>query len=168
MVPLVDKAGVLPAVPVPSPDPQRAPLFPRPAVDHFLYMLGNMVSVIGRKEVVFASNGVIMVRDLDLVRLLLAEQGWESTREHATGNPFFFTKRLRPYLTEEQRGAGVASAPCGHDRLGDRRVRHAGTGVPAPRATAGLADRGRMAGRLRDRLGRLLRAESRRLARPLV
>ncbi len=110
MAPLVDKAGVLPTAPVPRPSRRREPFFPRPAVEHFLYMLGNMVSVIGRNEVVPASNGVIMARDLDLVRLLLAEQGWESTREHAAGNPFPFTKRLRPYLTEEQH-ALLASLP---------------------------------------------------------
>ena len=47
-------------------------------------------------------NGVIMIRDLCLVRLLLGEQGLESTREHTMGNPFPFTKRLRCYLTDEQ------------------------------------------------------------------
>ena len=65
-------------------------------------MLGNMVSVIGRNELVPASNGVILVRDLDLVALMLAEQGLATTREHTFGNPFPFTKRLRSYLTAEQ------------------------------------------------------------------
>jgi len=65
-------------------------------------MLGNMVSVVGRNEPIPLSNGVILVRDMCLVRLLLAEQGWESTREHTFGNPFPFTKRLRGYLTGEQ------------------------------------------------------------------
>ena len=37
-----------------------------------------------------------------MVGLLLAEQGWASTREHTFGNPFPLTKRLRTYLTEEQ------------------------------------------------------------------
>jgi hypothetical protein len=102
MIPLLDKAGVLPDGPIPRPDRRREPFFPRAAAEHFLYMLGNMVSVIGRNEVIPASNGVILVRDIDLVGLLLAEQGWVTTREHSFGNPFPFTKRLRSYLTEEQ------------------------------------------------------------------
>lgn len=110
MIPLLDKAGVLPAGPVPRPNRQGAPFLPRPAVEHFLYMLGNMVSVIGRNEVIPASNGVILVRDIDLVGLLLAEQGWATTREHTMGNPFPFTKRLRGYLTDEQ-NALLASLP---------------------------------------------------------
>jgi hypothetical protein len=102
MVPLLDKEGVLPAAPVPRPSRQGNPFLPLPAVQHFLYMLGNVVSVIGRNEMIPASNGVILVRDIDLVTLLLAEQGWTSTREHTQGNPFPFTKRLRGYLTDEQ------------------------------------------------------------------
>ena len=102
VVPLIDKAGVLPPGPVPRPSRQGDPFLPLPAVQHFLYMLGNMVSVIGRNELIPASNGVIVVRDIDLVALLLAEQGWATTREHTFGNPFPFTKRLRGYLTEEQ------------------------------------------------------------------
>ncbi len=102
MVPLVDKAGLLPDAPVPRPDRRREPFLPRAAVEHFLYMLGNMVSVVGRNEVIPATNGVVLVRDIDLVALLLAEQGWAGTREHTAGNPFPFTKRLRGYLTEEQ------------------------------------------------------------------
>ena len=43
-----------------------------------------------------------MMRDIGLVGLLLAEQGLVTTREHAMGNPFPFTKRLRRYLTHEQ------------------------------------------------------------------
>jgi hypothetical protein len=65
-------------------------------------MLGNMVSVIGRNELIPATNGVIIVRDIDLVGLLLAEQGWVTTREHSFGNPFPFTKRLRTYLSDDQ------------------------------------------------------------------
>ena len=65
-------------------------------------MLGNMVSVVRRNEVVPGTNGVIMVRDVALVGLLLAEQGLSTTREHSAGNPFPFTKRLRRYLTDEQ------------------------------------------------------------------
>jgi hypothetical protein len=110
MIPLLDKAGVLPAGPVPRPSRQGAPFLPLPAVEHFLYMLGNMVSVIARNEVIPATNGVILVRDIDLVGLLLAEQGWATTREHTFGNPFPFTKRLRSYLTDEQNSL-LASLP---------------------------------------------------------
>lgn len=102
MIPLLDKAAILPTEPVPRPERRTEPFFPLSAVEHFLYMLGNMVSVIGRNEVIPASNGVILVRDIDLVGLLLAEQGWATTREHTFGNPFPFTKRLRGYLTDEQ------------------------------------------------------------------
>ena len=102
MAPLLDKAGVLPDHPIPRPYRRQAPFFPEAAVDMFLYMLGNMVSVVGRNEPIPATNGVIMVRDVALVGLLLAEQGWRSTREHSAGNPFPFTKRLRGYLTDDQ------------------------------------------------------------------
>ena len=40
-----------------------------------------------------------MMRDIGLVGLFLAEQGLATTREHAMGNPFPFTRR---YLTAEQ------------------------------------------------------------------
>lgn len=102
MVPLFDKANLLAEHPLPRPDRRREPFFPEAAVDHFLYMLGNMVSVVGRDEPIPLSNGVVLVRDMCLVRLFLAEQGWETTREHTFGNPFPFTKRLRAYLTDEQ------------------------------------------------------------------
>jgi hypothetical protein len=102
MVPLFDKAELLPTEAVPRPDRRGEPFFPEWAVQHFLYMLGNMVSVVGRNEPIPLSNGVILVRDMCLVRLFLAEQGWENTREHTFGNPFPFTKRLREYLTDEQ------------------------------------------------------------------
>ena len=88
MSPLLDKAGLLPDRPVPRPDRHEAPFFPEAAVDMFLYMLGNMVSVVGRNEPIPATNGVIMVRDIALVGLFLAEQGWRGTREHSAGNPF--------------------------------------------------------------------------------
>jgi predicted nucleotidyltransferase len=110
MSPLLDKAGLLPDRAVPRPDRREAPFFPEAAVDMFLYMLGNMVSVVGRNEPIPATNGVIMVRDVALVGLLLAEQGWRSTREHSAGNPFPFTKHLRSYLSDEQ-NALLASLP---------------------------------------------------------
>jgi len=102
MVPLFDRADWLPDKPVPRPDRRGEPFFPDAAVDMFLYMLGNLVTAIGRNEVIGGSNAVIMVRDIALVGLLLAEQGLASTREHTVGNPFPFTKRLRPYLSDEQ------------------------------------------------------------------
>jgi predicted nucleotidyltransferase len=110
LLPLLDKDGLLPEGPVPRPDRREAPFFAEAAVDMFLYMLGNMVSVVGRNEPIPATNGVIMVRDVALVGLLLAEQGWRSTYGHSFGNPFPFTKRLREYLTDEQ-NAALASLP---------------------------------------------------------
>jgi hypothetical protein len=102
MLPLLDKAGLLPSSPVARPDRRGDPFFPEAAVSMFLYMLGNVVAAIGRDEPIPASNGVVMIRDIGLVGLFLAEQGLASTREHAFGNPFPFTKRLRRYLTGEQ------------------------------------------------------------------
>ena len=102
MVPLFDKAGMLLAEPTRRPDRQGDPFFPEGAVLMFLHMLGNVVAAIGRDEPVPASNGVMMMRDISLVGLLLAEQGLTSSRQHTFGNPFPFTKRLRRYLTEEQ------------------------------------------------------------------
>jgi hypothetical protein len=102
MVPLLDKAGLLTEGPVSRPDRRGDPFFPKQTVDFFLYMLGNVVAAIGRNEPIPASNGVVMMRDVGLVGLLLAEGGLATTREHAFGNPFPFTKRLRPYLTDEQ------------------------------------------------------------------
>jgi hypothetical protein len=102
MVPLFDKADLLPPGPTLRPDRRGEPFFPVAVLDFFLYSLGNMVSVVGRDEVIPGSLGVVLVRDIGLVGLLLAEQGLVSTREHAFGNPFPFTKRLRRYLTEEQ------------------------------------------------------------------
>jgi hypothetical protein len=102
MIPLFDKAGLLPPGPVARPDRHTEPFFPTAAVDFFLYMLSNMVSVVGRNELIPGSNGVIMVRDIALVGLLLAEQGLATTREPGSANPFPFTKRLRRYLTDEQ------------------------------------------------------------------
>ncbi len=102
MVPLFDKAGLLPDAPVPRPDRRTDPFFPDKAVGMFLYMIGNVVGPIGRNEPILCGNGVIMMRDIGLIGLLLAEQGLATTREHNAGNPFPFTKRLRRYLTEEQ------------------------------------------------------------------
>ena len=102
MVPLLDKAGLLPSGPTARPDRRGETFYPEAAVYMFLYMLGNVVAAIGRDEPIPASNGVIMLRDVCLVGLLLAERGIASTRERNVGNPFPFTKRLRRYLTDEQ------------------------------------------------------------------
>lgn len=88
MVPLLDKAGLLPSSPTPRPDRRSEPFYPEGAVSMFLYTLGNAVAAIGRDEPIPASNGVILVRDICLVGLLLAEQGLASTREANIGNPF--------------------------------------------------------------------------------
>jgi hypothetical protein len=105
MVPLLDRDGRLPDHPVARPDARGAPFFPSWLVDWFLYMVGASVGVVGRNEVVPGSNGVLVVRDIGLVGLFLAEQGLLTTRAHSPPtNPFPFTKRLRPFLTEEQHG----------------------------------------------------------------
>jgi hypothetical protein len=59
-VPLIDKAGLLPSIAVPRPSRQGSPFFALGAVETFLYMLGDVVSVIGRNELISASNGVIL------------------------------------------------------------------------------------------------------------
>jgi hypothetical protein len=116
MSPVLDKAGLLPAEPVPRPPRRGAPFFPAAAVEWFFYMLGSSVAVIGRGEMIPATNGVLVTRDTALVRLLLAEQGLAGTREHdVPTNPFPFTKRLRPYLTEEQHALLEALPPIGCD-----------------------------------------------------
>lgn len=139
IVPLVDKAGLLPEEAVPRPLRRGAPFFPVRAVEHFLYMLGNMVSVVGRNEVIPASNGVLVVRDICLVGLLLAEQGWVTTREHTTGNPFPFTKRLRGYLTDEQHRLLVSLPPLEAtlDSVIDGYLALARAFLPRARALAG-------------------------------
>jgi hypothetical protein len=138
MKPLFDKAGLLPDHDVPRPDHRVEPFYPTAAVDMFLYMLGNMVSVVGRDEVIPGSNGVIMVRDIALVGLLLAEQGRFTTREHAFGNPFPFTKRLRSYLTDEQNAVLASLPPVGPtwDSIIDGYVALARAFLPRARALA--------------------------------
>ena len=114
MVPLVDRGGHLPDAAVPVPDRAGDPFFPSWLVGWFLYMVGASVGVVGRDEIVPGSNGVVVVRDIGLVGLFLAERGLLTTREHtAPGNPFPFTKRLRPYLTDEQNGLLESLPPVG-------------------------------------------------------
>jgi hypothetical protein len=109
MMPLFDRAHYLPDAPVPRPEDRRAPFFPDAALRMFLYQLGNMVTVIGRNEVVAGTNGVFLLRDIALVSLLLAEQGLDAANGHKVWL-FPFTKRLRTYLTDEQ-NALLASLP---------------------------------------------------------
>lgn len=114
MVPLLDKVGLLPDHPLPRPEGRGDPFFPAATVDFFLYMLGNVVAAVGRNEPIPLGNGVIVMRDIGLVALLLAEQGLTSVppgRKPFAGNPFPFTKRLRPYLTDEQKALLAALPP---------------------------------------------------------
>jgi len=110
-VALFDRAGLLPADPPPRPVRRGEPFFPEAAVETFLYMLGNMVTVVGRDEVVPGLNGVGVVRDVALVGLLLAENGIETVRDPRSANPFPFTKRLRGYLTDEQNALLLSLPP---------------------------------------------------------
>jgi predicted nucleotidyltransferase len=110
VLPLFDRAGLLPAERRAQPVAVGEPFYPAGAVEMFLYMLGNMVAVAGRDELVPGMNGVAMVRDIALVGLLLAENGITTLRDPRSANPFPFTKRLRGYLTAEQ-NALLASLP---------------------------------------------------------
>jgi hypothetical protein len=101
--PLFDRTGLLLSSAEERAQPAGEPFYPWWLVNFFLYMLGNMVTVVGRNEVIPGTNGVLMCRDTQLIALFLAEQGRFTTREpQAPGNPFPFTKRLRPYLSDEQ------------------------------------------------------------------
>ena len=94
MRPLFDKTGVLlPTQAVPAPAVAPEPYFPVDAVDWFFYMFGNLVTVVGRDEPVWAMNGVITLRDTRLVPLFFAERGIA----RVGGN-----KRLSPFLSTEQ------------------------------------------------------------------
>lgn len=93
--PLFDRTGDTlppPAAP-PRPGPGE-PYFPAAAVDFYFYLLGNLAVVLGRGEIVLASNGAVMRRDVGLVPVMLAENGVHKT----DGN-----KRLNVYLSGEQR-----------------------------------------------------------------
>ncbi len=105
MMPLFDKTGVLPDHPLPRPSGRGEPFLPLPAVNWVLYMTGNMVSPIARGEPIPLTNAAVLFRDLGLIPLFLAEQGMTHVppgRKANPLNPFPYTKRLRPYLTDEQ------------------------------------------------------------------
>jgi hypothetical protein len=70
------------------------PYYPTEDVTLFLYLLGNLVVVAGRGELVVALGGFGALRDL-LVRLMLAENGVRKSDGQ---------KRLNPCLSAEQRG----------------------------------------------------------------
>lgn len=90
----LDKTGtLLPSGPIPRPPIQGDPYFPAEAVDLYFYFLGNLVTVLGRGELLLATNGTIARRDSCLVPLLLAERGIR----RAGGQ-----KRLNPFLSSEQ------------------------------------------------------------------
>lgn len=91
--PLFDRDGILAALP-PAPPVHVAPWFPRESVDWFFYMLGNIVTVVGRDDAALAMLGVLTVRDTCLVPLFLAERG---VRRRGG------VKRLNHWLSAEQR-----------------------------------------------------------------
>jgi hypothetical protein len=97
---LFDRAGLLENLP-PAPPLRLEPWFPQREVDFFFYMLGNIVTVVGRGDAALAMMGVLTVRDVCLVPLLLAETG---TRRRGG------VKRMNHWLTDEQRRV-VASLP---------------------------------------------------------
>ena len=93
---LFDRTGdLLPHETVPRPAVEHEPYFPREAVDWFFYMLGTLVTVVGRNEPVLATLGTVTLRDTCLVPLFYAERGVR----RAGG-----VKRLNPFLSTEQRG----------------------------------------------------------------
>jgi hypothetical protein len=94
ILPLFDRAGLLPAGTAAPADPSSAPYFPAASVDLYFYLLGNLAVVLGRGEVLLASNGAIMGRDVGLVPVMLAENGVRKSDG---------AKRLNRYLTAEQR-----------------------------------------------------------------
>ena len=109
MRPLFDKTGVL--LPTRA-DPgtrrrDRSRTFPVDAVDWFFYMLGNLVTVVGRDEPVWAMNGVITLRDTGLVPLFFAERGIA----RVGGN-----KRLNPFLSDGTAGAAPRICRRSHPR----------------------------------------------------
>ena len=94
--PLFDRSGdLLPKGSATQSVERGEPYFPAEVVEWFFYMLGNLAVVVGRDEPVLGTNGAVQLRDTCLVPLMHAEQGVVRTG----GN-----KRLRAFLTEEQRG----------------------------------------------------------------
>lgn len=98
--PLIDREGLLADLP-PAPPVEVDPWFPTETVAWFFYMLGNIVTVVGRDDAALAMLGVLTVRDTCLVPLLLAERGIQRRGG---------MKRLNYWLTDEQR-AVIESLP---------------------------------------------------------
>lgn len=90
---LVDRIGVLDDLP-PAPPVEVDPWFPKETVDWFFYMLGNIVTVVGRDDAALAMLGVLTVRDTCLVPLFFAERGIQRRGG---------MKRLNHWLSPEQR-----------------------------------------------------------------
>lgn len=115
--PLFDRAGLLPAEPVDPAGMDGPPYFPAASVDFYFYLLGNLAVVLGRGEIILASNGSIMRRDTGLVPVMLGENGVRKS----DGN-----KRLNRYLTAEQRAFLESLPPVSTEREAviefDRRV----------------------------------------------
>jgi hypothetical protein len=106
--PLFDRTGeLLPSGPRSEASGDTDPYFPTRVVDLYLYLLGNLAVVLGRGELLLASNGAVMRRDIGLVPLMLAENGVRKS----DGN-----KRLNRYLTADQRAFLESLPPVGADR----------------------------------------------------
>jgi hypothetical protein len=85
----------------------RTPYWPERAVNLFFYFLGNLVTVLGRDELVVANQGLGAVRD-QLITLLLAERG-----VRRTGG----AKRLNALLSHEQRHCLESIPAAGQDPI---------------------------------------------------
>ncbi|HEY3866710.1 MAG TPA: nucleotidyltransferase domain-containing protein [Actinocrinis sp.] len=106
--PLFDRTGeLLPAEPRREPPGDTEPYFPAQAVDLYLYFLGNLAVVLGRGELLLASNGAILTRDVGLVQVMLAENGVRKSDG---------AKRLNRYLTDDQRAFLEALPPVASDQ----------------------------------------------------
>jgi predicted nucleotidyltransferase len=90
---LFDRIGALDDLPA-APPVEVDPWFPKETVDWFFYMLGNIVTVVGRDDAALAMLGVLTVRDTCLVPLFLAERGIQRRGG---------VKRLNHWLSQEQR-----------------------------------------------------------------
>jgi hypothetical protein len=127
---LVDRVGILGELP-PAPPVQVEPWFPRASVDWFFYMLGNIVTVVGRDDAALAMLGVLTVRDTCLVPLFLAERGIKRRGG---------VKRLNYWLSGEQRQTLESLPPlvATVDSVVDAQLHLARIFIPRARA---LADR---------------------------
>lgn len=104
--PMFDRSGsLLPGARVPTATAESAD-FPYGVVNIFFYFLGQLVTVLGREELVVAHSGIVVVRG-KLVELMYAERG-----VRPTGG----VKRLNPFLSDEQRAVLEAVPAAGADR----------------------------------------------------